>query len=118
MLQDGIALAWALSEHLTALGAYTVFATHFARLVHLEQLYPNCKAMQFGCQQQHGRVVFNWKLDPHGSQHSRYGLLLAPQVLALLVEGIRSMPRLHVCWWRHLIPCREAVEDMGTLATQ
>ena len=78
-LQDGTAIAWALSEHLIALGAYTIFATHFARLVQLEQLYPNCKAMQLGCRQQEGRVVFDWRLEAHSTQQSRYGLMLAPQ---------------------------------------
>ena len=76
-MQDGIAIAWALSEHLIALGAYTVFATHFSKLVQLEALYPNCKALQLGCSQS---AESSWKLEPYSPQSSHYGLLCAPQV--------------------------------------
>lgn len=68
-----------------------------ARLCQLEQLYPNCKTLQFGCQQQQGRVVFDWKLDSHSSQQSRYGLMLAPQV-----RRSRHIPG---CWKRGLTQC-------------
>ena len=74
--QDGIAIAWALSEHLLALGAYTLLATHFSKLVQLEGLYPNCKAQQLGGSQAQGE---RWKLGPYSQQQSHYGLLLAPQ---------------------------------------
>ena len=44
---DGIAIAWAVSEELIGLGAYTLFATHFTALSDLAGLYPNAKLWHF-----------------------------------------------------------------------
>lgn len=44
---DGIAIAWAVSEELIGLGAYTLFATHFTALSELAGLYPNAKLWHF-----------------------------------------------------------------------
>ena len=44
---DGIAIAWAVSEELIGLGAYTLFATHFTALSQLAELYPNAQLWHF-----------------------------------------------------------------------
>ena len=44
---DGVAIAWAVSEELIGLGAYTLFATHFTALSELAELYPNAKLWHF-----------------------------------------------------------------------
>ena len=96
--QDGIAIAHALGEHLLALGAFTLFATHFAELLRLEALYPNCRAMQLGCSQDGGS---SWKLHAFSQQQSHYGLLLAPQVHMQIRQYLQhaSMVGLLMCRW-------------------
>ena len=47
MHADGVAIAWAVSEELIGLGAYTLFATHFTALSELAELYPNAKLWHF-----------------------------------------------------------------------
>ena len=44
---DGIAIAWAVSEELIGLGAYTLFATHFTALSQLAELYANAQLWHF-----------------------------------------------------------------------
>jgi DNA mismatch repair ATPase MutS len=44
---DGVAIAWAVSEELIGLGAYTLFATHFTALSELAELYPNAMLWHF-----------------------------------------------------------------------
>ena len=44
---DGIAIAWAVSEELIGLGAYSLFATHFTALSQLAELYPNAQLWHF-----------------------------------------------------------------------
>ena len=40
---DGVGIAWAVSEYLISLGAYTLFTTHFGGMEGLTVLYPNCR---------------------------------------------------------------------------
>ena len=77
---DGIGLAWAISEQLIAVGAYTLAATHFGRLVELAALYPTCKACHFKVDTSNERLTFSWKLQPGALPAAHYGLLLAPMV--------------------------------------
>ena len=78
--QDGIALAWAISEHLISTGAYTLAATHFALLTELEAVYPNCSAWHFEVDTSDRRMRFCWKLRRGSMSTRHYGLLLAPMV--------------------------------------
>ena len=78
--QDGIGLAWAISEQLISLGTYTLAATHFGRLVELAEMYPNCKAWHFEVNADNERLSFSWKLQPGAMVTAHYGLLLAPMV--------------------------------------
>ena len=75
---DGIGLAWAISEQLIAIGAYTLAATHLGRLVELASVYPNCKAWHFDTGRDH--LTFSWRLQPGATACAHYGLLLAPMV--------------------------------------
>ena len=40
---DGSGIAWAVSEFLISMGAYTLFATHFSIMTELSAMYPNCR---------------------------------------------------------------------------
>ena len=81
---DGVGIAWAASEHLIALGAATLFATHFSALGKLAGLYPNAKLWRFGVDATGGSAGLRYehKLLPGSQAPQHYGLLLAPAVRA------------------------------------
>lgn len=77
---DGVAIAWAVSEHLIQLGVATLFATHFAQLAELGALYPNTRLWHFEAKTGSGggasgareRLMFTHRLLPGtqaGCQH-------------------------------------------------
>ncbi|CEM01236.1 unnamed protein product [Vitrella brassicaformis CCMP3155] len=75
---DGVAIAWAISEKLLALGAFTLFATHYHVLSNMAKLYPNVKNVHLEC------AVINEKLHPKfaiadgvGEFTEGYGIKLA-----------------------------------------
>ena len=79
---DGVGIAWAVSEHLIALVAATLFATHFSPLAELAGLYPNAKLWRFGVDAASGSagLTYEHKLLPGSQEPQHYGLLLAPAV--------------------------------------
>jgi hypothetical protein len=77
---DGVAIAWAVSEHLIGLGAATLFATHFPQLAELTALYPNCRAWHLHVDTSRSRLDFRWRLRPGCNDAGHYGLLLAKSV--------------------------------------
>ncbi|CAL8469479.1 g9020 [Coccomyxa elongata] len=79
---DGVAIAWAVSEHLIGAGAFTLFATHFAPLGELAHMHPNCKQWHFGVDPtaQGLEHQYGHKLVPGEGAAVHYGLLMAPAV--------------------------------------
>ena len=80
---DGVAIAWAVSEHLINLGAATLFATHFAQLSELAALYPTARLWHFEAAVRGGarqRLEFTYRLLPGAQTGSHYGLTLASAV--------------------------------------
>ena len=80
---DGVAIAWAISEHLINLGASTLFATHFAQLSELAALYPTARLWHFEAAVRGGarqRLDFTYRLLPGAQAGSHYGLTLASAV--------------------------------------
>jgi DNA mismatch repair ATPase MutS len=77
---DGVAIAWAIAEHLIGLGAYTLFATHLSPLGELASLYPNCKQWHFGVDTEATGMQYKHKLLPGQPHVLHYGILLAPAV--------------------------------------
>lgn len=83
MIADGVAIAWAVSEHLISLGTATLFATHFAQLSDLATLYPNARLWHFEATASAGaraRLTFTHRLLPGSPAGSHYGLTLASSV--------------------------------------
>ncbi len=82
---DGVAIAWAVSEHLIGAGVFTLFATHFAPLGELAHMYPNCKQWHFGVDPtaQGLEHQYGHKLLPGEGAAVHYGLLMAPAVCTI-----------------------------------
>ncbi|KAL3829897.1 hypothetical protein ACJIZ3_018699 [Penstemon smallii] len=55
---DGFAIAWSCCEHLLALRAYTIFATHMQNLSELATMYPNVKTVHFDVDIKKNRMDF------------------------------------------------------------
>ncbi|KAK6781483.1 hypothetical protein RDI58_019279 [Solanum bulbocastanum] len=74
---DGFAIAWSCCEHLLALKAYSIFATHMENLSALSTMYPNVKILHFDVDVRNNRMDFKFQLKD-GSRHvPHYGLMLA-----------------------------------------
>jgi len=70
---DGVSIAWAVTEHLHALGARTVFATHYHELVGLADGLERAAAYNVAVKERGRDIVFLHRLEPGGSDRS-YGV--------------------------------------------
>lgn len=62
-VRDGVALCWAICEHLIVQSAaYTFFVTHFLDLVELEILYPSVKNYQLLVNEQDSKIFFHYQV--------------------------------------------------------
>jgi DNA mismatch repair protein MutS len=74
---DGLSLAWAISEYLyRAVGARTLFATHYHELVDLADEFPAVRNLNVAVQERGDDVVFMHRIVPGGTDRS-YGLHVA-----------------------------------------
>ncbi len=73
---DGLSIAWAVSERLHALGARTVFATHYHELVGLAESLERAAAFNVAVKEVGRDIVFLHRLEPGGSDRS-YGVHVA-----------------------------------------
>ncbi len=85
---DGLAIAWAVVEHLHArTRARTLFATHYHELTELESLLESVKNYHVAVKETGGNVVFLRKVEP-GAADKSYGIEVAklaglpPEVIA------------------------------------
>ncbi|KAJ8633736.1 hypothetical protein MRB53_027072 [Persea americana] len=74
---DGFAIAWSCCEHLLALKAYTIFATHMENLSELATMYPNVKILHFQVDLRNSHLDFKFILKDGPRHVPHYGLLLA-----------------------------------------
>src|SRR5262249_53322442 len=71
---DGLSLAWAISEYLyRAVGARTLFATHYHELTELADEFPAVRNVNVAVREQGEDIVFLHRTVP-GGRHRRYGL--------------------------------------------
>ncbi len=107
---DGLALAWAISEHLALeLNCRTLFATHYHELTELESLLDRTTNLNVAVREWADEVIFLHKIVPGGADQS-YGVqgarragvpkdviararALLPQLQAHLAQGL-DMPEL------------------------
>ncbi len=76
---DGLALAWAVAEHLHDLkgaGVKTLFATHYQELTELSLLKPRVRNFQVLVTESAGNIVFLHRLAP-GAASQSYGIQVA-----------------------------------------
>ena len=76
---DGLAIAWAIVEHLHAhskIAARTLFATHYHELVALEKLLERVKNYNMAVKEYGDKVIFLRKIIPGGADKS-YGIHVA-----------------------------------------
>jgi len=73
---DGLAIARAALEHLHGTGAYTLFATHYFELTHLEADLPGLTNLHVAAQEEAGGLIFYHQVVP-GAARSSYGVEVA-----------------------------------------
>jgi len=73
---DGLALAWAITEYLHAVGVKTLFATHYHHLNELEQTLAGVKNFRVAVKEQGDHIVWLRKIMPGGTDKS-YGIQVA-----------------------------------------
>ncbi len=74
---DGVAIAWAVSEHLhDVVGCKTMFATHYHELMQLPESLQHARNYNVAVKEADGAVVFLHRLEPGGTDRS-YGVHVA-----------------------------------------
>lgn len=73
---DGISLAWAIVEHLQALGTLTLFATHYHELIALEERLEGIKNAKVVVREDGEKILFLRKVVPGAADRS-YGIQVA-----------------------------------------
>jgi DNA mismatch repair protein MutS len=74
---DGVSIAWAVGEHLhDAIGARTLFATHYHELTELANILPGVANYNVAVTEEGDSVVFLHRLMPGGADRS-YGIHVA-----------------------------------------
>ncbi|MFP3903128.1 MAG: DNA mismatch repair protein MutS [Armatimonadota bacterium] len=74
---DGMSLAWAVAEYLVkAIGAKTLFATHYHHLNELEELLDSVRNLRITVKEEGDEIIFLRKVMPGGTDRS-YGIQVA-----------------------------------------
>ncbi len=92
---DGVAIAWAVSEHLhDTIGCRTMFATHYHELMQLPETLHHARNCNVAVREQAGRVVFLHRLEAGGTDRS-YGIHVAELagLPATVVDRARTVQR-------------------------
>ncbi|PNJ71907.1 mutS protein homolog 4 isoform X3 [Pongo abelii] len=81
--EEGIGICYAVCEYLLSLKAFTLFATHFLELCHIDALYPNVENMHFEVQhvkntsRNKEAILYTYKLSKGLTEEKNYGLKAA-----------------------------------------
>lgn len=73
---DGLAIAWAMSEHLTNIGTKTLFATHYHQMNALSEQIKGVENYRVAVQERDDLVIWTHKVLPGGTDRS-YGIQVA-----------------------------------------
>lgn len=93
---DGLAIAWAMIEHLVSLGAKTMFATHYHQLNALADQMPGVANYRVAVEEFGDDIVWTHKVLPGGTDRS-YGIHVArmagvpPSVLSRATEILAEL---------------------------
>jgi DNA mismatch repair protein MutS len=98
---DGVSIAWAVTEHLhEAVGAKTIFATHYHELTQLGDLLPGVLNLNVSVREVGEDIVFLRRLEPGGADRS-YGIQVArlagvpPAIIARAGELLAELEGTH-----------------------
>ncbi len=95
---DGLAIAWAMIEHLAGVGAKTLFATHYHQLNALADQIPSIVNFRVAVEETGDTVVWTHRVLPGGTDRS-YGIQVArmagvpPPVLLRAAEILEDLER-------------------------
>jgi len=94
--EDGVAIAWAVAEHLLMSKAVTFFVTHYSGMYSLETLYENVRCMSFG------RLVIEGGGEEGGEDGGRPILVYDHNCIAssCKVESHYGIDMAKVCGWQ------------------
>ena len=70
---DGLSIAWAVVEELTAIGCDSIFATHYHQLNELSSFYPTIENYNVSVLEKNGEIKFIHKIVKGGTDKS-YGI--------------------------------------------
>jgi DNA mismatch repair protein MutS len=102
---DGVSIAWAVSEYLhDAIGARTLFATHYHELCALAQFRPRVRNLSVAVSEHDGEVVFLRRVVEGGASRS-YGIDVA---------RLAGLPRSVVARARQILGQLESGQAFGT----
>ena len=87
---DGLALAWAITEHLAGRRCRTLFATHYHELTELGERYDNVVNLNVTVREWADQVVFLHRIERGGTDRS-YGIHVAK--IAGLPDGVIERAR-------------------------
>jgi len=74
---DGLSIAWAVAEYLVnAVGAKTMFATHYHHLNELEQVLPRVRNVRVAVREEGEQITFLYRIVDGGTDRS-YGIQVA-----------------------------------------
>jgi DNA mismatch repair protein MutS len=100
---DGLSIAWAVAEYLhDAVGAKTLFATHYHELCGLAAKRPRVKNVSVAVSERRGEIVFLRKIVAGGASRS-YGIEVA---------RLAGLPRSVVARGRQMLVELESLDDL------
>ncbi len=73
---DGLALAWAITEHLAHVGCRALFATHYHELTALAERFENVGNLNVTAREWNDQIVFLHRVEPGATDRS-YGIAVA-----------------------------------------
>ena len=106
---DGVSIAWAVAEYLhDAIGARTLFATHYHELVALAETRPRVRNLSAQVREHKGEVVFLRRIGPGAASRS-YGIDVA---------RLAGLPRSVIARARQILDKLEAGRGLQTASAQ
>ncbi len=125
---DGVSIAWAVTEYLhDAIGARTVFATHYHELCGLAESRPRVRNVSVAIREHNGAIVFLHQVVPGGAPKS-YGIDVARlaglprsviararQMLAQLEKGHHLVDSNQMSLFANMAPTPPAGESPSAL---
>ena len=104
---DGVSIAWAMAEHLhDAIGARTLFATHYHELVALADSRPRVRNVSVAVREHESEIVFLRRVVPGGANKS-YGIDVA---------RLAGLPRSMIARAREIMARLEGGHQLGSSA--